>query len=235
MCGRFVRSFTVNELIEEIRAIIEVPKTIAGNDAEPHFNVAPTTLIHGVQFVNEDLEIDLMQWGFRGFTSTDSTTSSAPIINARSETVAEKPTFRGLLQGNRCVIPMDGFYEWQREGSRKTPFYVSREDERRMWVAGLWRPRVSDGGRDVCLLTRESVDDLAAIHHRSPVQLELSDAVEWISQPDPPMHLLTTISAPRMRSWSVSREVNSVRNNHPRLIEPDLSAQTDTGEPTLFD
>ena len=240
MCGRFVRSFTNQELIQELGLFIEVTDS-APTSVEPNnFNVAPTTLITAATCRDERASLELMRWGFtmRGRNVIDDSRAASrthtPVINARIETVTEKPMFRRLIDQHRCVVPMSGFYEWKRDGNRKTPFYISRHDGQTMWVAGLWRHESFDDQEHVALLTMESDVNIAHIHNRVPVQLSLNDAVEWMTTHEPTdalIHMATHENSPQLRTWTVSTAVNSIRNNSPSLI-----VQSDSQEsPSLFD
>lgn len=229
MCGRFVRSFTVEELIEELNEVVSTASVVSRVSNElwvQDFNVAPTTLIPVIFFENTQCVIDVMQWGFQSPKSSADASSTGPslVINARSETVHEKPMFRSLLKSRRCIVPMDGFYEWNRDDvSRgKIPYYVTRHDEHRMWVAGLWRgqPRDLSSEHDgqVALLTAEANHDIAHIHHRTPCQLTLDDAIHWASDEVAPLALVGKHHHPRLQAWTVSKDVNSIRNNRPDLV-----------------
>jgi len=229
MCGRFVRTFTVEELIEEMNEVVpsaSIVSRVSDELLDPHFNVAPTTLIPVLYVENTEFVIDVMQWGFQPPKSTSGATSTMPslVINARSETVHEKPMFRGLLHDHRCIVPMDGFYEWNRDDASrgKIPFYVTRDDERRMWVAGLWRGKLHDpstnGYAQVTLLTADAKSDIAHIHHRAPCQLTLDDAIHWVSDDVAPLPLVEKDHHPRLQAWPVSKDVNSIKNNKPDLV-----------------
>jgi len=230
MCGRFVRSFTVEELIEELNEVVPTSSIVSRvtNDLwDQNFNVAPTTLIPVVYFENTQCVIDVMQWGFQPPKSSVGTSSIGPslVINARSETMHEKQMFRSLLNSHRCIVPMDGFYEWNRDDTSrgKIPFYVSRHDGHRMWVAGLWRGQPRDTTTDHCaqvaLLTADANHDIAHIHHRTPCQLTLEDAMHWASDEVAPLPLVEKHHHPKLHAWTVSKDVNSIRNNRPDLVD----------------
>jgi len=231
MCGRFVRSFTVDELILEINEAVpsaQVIHDVTDYSWSANFNLAPSTVIPVVSFHKEKIVIETMRWGF------DFGGASQLVINARAESIAEKPMFRNLLSTHRCVVPMDGFYEWQREGTRKTPFYVTREDSKRMWVAGVWRQTREDSGAQVVLVTKESEEPLQRVHHRSPCQLTINDALAWATEDVVPQDLLRPEAGPRLSLHRVSSDVNSVRNNRPDLIVP-IADDDDESQWGLFD
>jgi len=130
---------------------------------------------------------------------------------------------------------MSGFYEWDRtDPKRKVPYFVTREDGCLMLVAGIWTPSPAlDGRHTFSLITRESVDDLSYIHNRSPVELHIDDALEWMCNPEPPLELFMPEIQPRFVATKVSSRVNSVRNNDASLILPD-EEQLDSSDLTLF-
>jgi putative SOS response-associated peptidase YedK len=184
------------------------------------FNVAPTRLVPALVLDGGGLNVLKPRWGLVPSWAKE-VRSSSPLVNARSETIHEKPSFRDLIAGNRCIVPMNGFYEWDRSDARhKRPYFVPREDGHLMLCLGLWsRPKVLEGLESVAILTTSSGDDLAAIHDRAPVQVDASVAVEWLINNDDPLTCLT-IERPRLAPRPVSSAVNSVRNNGPHLIEP---------------
>ena len=230
MCGRFVRSFTVEDLIQEINEVVPAATVISRIDpdlCDANFNVAPTTLIPVVFVETTNLVIDVMQWGFQPPKTSNNVSKPLPslVINARSETVHEKPMFRGLLAEHRCIVPMNGFYEWKRnDASRgKVPFFVTRHDHNRMWVAGIWRDKPNNSTAEhlsqVALLTADANEDIAYIHDRTPCQLRVNDALHWICDDVAPLSLIEKWNHPRLQARHVSKDVNSIRNNRPNLID----------------
>ena len=224
MCGRFVGNFTVQSLLDElleaepglsISVAADVPESVA------NFNTAPTQSCLVVRSSSDGVVVDRAHWGLVPSWAKDAS-SASKLINARSETVTEKPSFRGLVKGHRAIIPMTGFYEWDRSDPKnKRPYFVPREDGRTMWAAGLWAENKSlDGLRTFTMLTRESLDDLSGIHHRSPVQCDLGDALSWALEAEAPMGLVSLVNPPRFAPREVGRDVNAVRNNGPHLLDP---------------
>ena len=244
MCGRFVGRFSFDDLIEELRPQLDmVGAEIVPSDMPPfeNYNVAPTQMIPVVRadVGTPRVEIEPMRWGLVPSWSKDPAKGS-PLINARSETVTEKPSFRNLVSHHRCIIPMTGFFEWDRSDPKhKIPYFVPRADGRTMWALGLWsRPRILDGLATATMLTCQSTGPLARIHDRSPVQLDVSHALEWVLEDQPPLDLIDTPSMPEMRPYKVSTLVNSIRNNGPRLLDEENSDARDEGRvtpPGLFD
>ena len=153
------------------------------------------------------------------------------MINARSETLTEKPSFRPLLASHRCVIPVDGYYEWRTTGvdpkakQPKQPYFIRSHDDRPLAVAGLWTTwrdpmRGGQEDRSCSLITTVPNATLAAIHDRMPCILDGDDVEEWLSAPEPPLQLLRTAPDERLVAVTVSTAVNNVRNKGAELIEP---------------
>ena len=225
MCGRFVGAFSAEVLMDEMsEALLGANMTIAFVDDgplfAPNYNTAPTHTVPILRHEESLVVIDPMQWGLVPSWSKDPSVGSK-MINARSETITEKPSFRQSVPGRRCIIPMSGFYEWDRsDPKRKVPYFVTREDGGLMLVAGIWTPSPALEGRHTfSLITRESVDDLSHIHSRSPVELHAEDALEWMCNPVPPLELFAPDLQPRFVARKVSTMVNSVRNNSASLLE----------------
>ena len=224
MCGRFVGRFDTEELITEMLAVDPGLSVTIDPDAPLHtanFNTAPTQSC--LLFTSTDGSVTARTglWGLVPPWAKDAS-GAARMINARSETVTEKPSFRKLVPRHRAIVPMTGFYEWERSDPKvKKPFFVPRADGGTMWTAGLWThsPAV-DGRVTFCIITRESRADLAAIHDRSPVQLTLDDALSWMMDDEAPLHLLALEDPPLLGPYEVSRSVNSVRNNGAGLLDP---------------
>lgn len=191
MCGRFTQTKSREEVIEALGEI-ELPPLFLGR-----YNIAPTqkTVIFRQ---NPEIHAEESIWGF------ENPRSGSPIINARSETLTERPMFKDLLQTNRCLVPADGFYEWK----GKQPYYFQLPDQALFAFAGLWR-----NGRCV-IITRAADKNMQGIHDRMPIILTQSNWASWLrrySIQDP---------APVLTARPVSRRVNSVANDDPECIEP---------------
>ena len=239
MCGRFVGNFNVQELVDEIGDAVDAfGLTLRVPDFDgpllQNFNVAPTHVVPILRVVGSEVVVDVMRWGLIPVWAKDANIG-AKMINARSETITEKPSFKGLVPGHRCIIPMNGFYEWNRENPKaKVPYFVTRSDSHLMLGAGIWSDSpIVDEARTFALITRDSIDDLAAVHDRSPVEFTAQDAVEWMSASQAPLELFAPEQQPRFQTVRVSTRVNAVRNNDSGLIEP-ATPEEDTGELTLF-
>jgi putative SOS response-associated peptidase YedK len=239
MCGRFVGNFNTQELVDEIgEAVDAFGLTLRVPDFDgpllQNFNVAPTHVVPILRVVGSEVVVDVMRWGLIPIWAKDPNIG-AKMINARSETITEKSSFKGLVPGHRCIIPMNGFYEWNRENPKaKIPYFVTRSDGRLMLGAGIWSDSpIVDEARTFALITRDSVDDLSAVHDRSPVEFSAQDAVEWMSATQAPLELFAPEQQPRFHTLQVSTRVNAVRNNDSGLIEP-APPEEDSDVLTLF-
>jgi putative SOS response-associated peptidase YedK len=145
------------------------------------------------------------------------------MINARAETVAEKPAYRAAYRRRRCIVLADGFYEWHREGSVKVPYYISLASGNPFAFAGLWEKWRDRDGDDslqtATLITTSANDYLAPLHHRMPVVLEPNRAERWLAGDDEMLDPATA-DCPALTAWPVDRRVNNARNEGEDLIEP---------------
>lgn len=239
MCGRFVGAFSAELLMDEMSdALSEATMTMSfGADGlfAPNYNTAPTHIVPILRTEESNVVVDPMQWGLVPSWSKDPSVGSK-LINARSETITEKPSFRQSVPSRRCIIPMSGFYEWDRtDPKRKIPYFVTREDGGVMLVAGIWTASPAlDGRHTFSLITRESVEDLSYIHSRSPVELHAGDAIEWMCNPVPPLELFSPEHQPRFVARKVSSLVNSVRNNYESLLDEYVENTGNNDPDTLF-
>ena len=187
-----------------------------------NFNVAPSTRVPVLVLPPEEEHsycLTAMTWGFVPSWSKEPRSGRA-MINARSETVLEKPSFRSDIVVHRCLVPMSGFYEWDRTHGTKRPYFVSRSDGRTMWCLGLWgSPSYGEGLGTCALLTRESSGRLAEIHDRAPVQTTIEDALDWLAPGPVPLELCDMEHQCTLVAHEVSPRVNSVRNNDASLLE----------------
>jgi putative SOS response-associated peptidase YedK len=241
MCGRFAVTTDPALLAEKIKAIDEA--TSASKDAPaPNYNVAPTTTVATVVTRHAEPEDDatrrvrLMRWGLiPPWVKADA--DGAPdnkgplLINARADKVATSPAFRSSAKSKRCLVPMDGYYEWRvnpdtaSKKSPKTPFFRYRGDGEPLFAAGLWsvwKPAKDSSPLLSCtIITTDAVGELAEIHDRMPLMLAENDWDAWLN-PDAPLdpELLARPDVRDIELREVSRLVNSVRNNGPELLEP---------------
>lgn len=193
---------------------------------EPRFNVAPTSMLWTVIARDDGRRLVMpSRWGLIPRWAKDASGASK-LINARSESLFDRPTYRPLLARHRCVVPVDGFYEW---GPDKRPRFIHDPGGDPVELAGLWTTwRAPDGDsvRTCTVLTTQAEGSLADVHHRMPVALDPADRDIWlVPEPMHPDEIGTVVERARDRSlarwrWhEVSREVNKVSVDHPGLIE----------------
>jgi len=221
MCGRFVRTFTNSDLVTELQVM-----ELTNSNLEPNWNVAPTSKIAVVGVRDSKRALRIMEWGLIPKWSKDATRQSS-MINARVETAHEKPSFRTLIKSHRVVIPMDGFYEWDRSGAKKQPFYFYPDSQKLLCVAGLWSswvdPTSGETRSTVAMLTTEANSDMSGIHDRMPCLLTYDDLENWLDpNADAMVELasLRTLLPGHLKHHPVDSRANYVRNNGPELIEP---------------
>jgi putative SOS response-associated peptidase YedK len=198
------------------------------NEAElrPRYNIAPTTAV-AVILDEEPAALTTVRWGLIPAWSKDRKIA-ASLINARAETVAEKPSFRTAFKKRRCLILADGFYEWQRRDAGKVPHYMQLAGAEPFAFAGLWDewhdPEAGGAALRTCaIITTEPNELMASIHNRMPVILPPEQERRWLA-PDAELtelqSLLLPYPADAMTAHTVSSRVNSVQNQEPALVEP---------------
>lgn len=217
MCGRFTTA-------DPARIAARFSKFRFPAGVTPSFNVSPT---HSVMALCNDRvpNVDMLHWGLQPPWAKDKALAYKT-INARSETVAEKPMFRAAFRRRRCVVFADGYYEWMTDGKKKRPFRFVVGDGEPIAFAGLWETRDEPDGtqlRSCSIITTLPSELQATVHDRAPVIL-YDDALDlWLTNDDVPADLLLTLCKPtssdRMTVYEVDPLVNSVRNNGPQCIE----------------
>ena len=220
MCGRFVL-FSSLEEIREAFAVRQVRYQV-----EPSYNVAPTQTVAVVVQREGVNTLEKMRWGLIPAWAKDPAIGSR-MINARAETVGEKPSFKRPLKDRRCLVVANGFYEWQKTGQAKIPMFIRLKSGQPFGFAGLYDVWTSPEGEAVasCTIITTSANDLMQpIHDRMPVILPKSQASTWlnpaIQSAADVLPLLIPYSAADMEAYPVSRLVNSPENNSPDLVRP---------------
>lgn len=219
MCGRFDLHLP-RELLEEIFGIS------ISRDIMPRYNIAPTQEIAVVRTNPEHKrQLDFLKWGLIPSWAKDPSIGSK-MINVRSETVHEKPAFRTALKHRRCIIPANGFYEWEAVEGKKKPLYVKMKDDSLMLFAGIWdhwKPGEGDEIESCSILTTSSNDLIAHLHDRMPVILDIDDIDFWLDphlvQPSPLQSLFRPYPSAKMYMYPVIDIVNSPKNDNPACIE----------------
>ena len=195
-------------------------------DLSPRYNIAPSTEIPVVRRSPEGTRVlHLLRWGLVPYWSKDPA-RGAPLINARAESVTAKPAFRGAFHQRRCLIPADGFYEWDRQGEIRRPYYFSPPDGSLLAFGGLWESwQAPDGSllRTACILTTAANAQVAPIHDRMPLLLAPADWTIWLEGPAAAAQdLLRPAPDAALRAWPVSPRVNRVQEEGEELIAPRL-------------
>jgi len=219
MCGRFT-SLLSPELLSIIFEIFPPPA------AEPRYNLAPTQKIGVIRSDGSRNELVEMKWGLIPSWAKDPKVGNS-LINARSETVHEKPSFRHAIKANRCIIPASGFYEWSHVGDKKLPNYIRMADNEVMAFAGIWEHWKVPGGDEVVesfsILTTTSNELIAPLHDRMPVILQRQDYGLWLdtnlSNPGELQRLYRPIASEQLEMYRVTDKMNSPRFNGPECIE----------------
>lgn len=223
MCGRFSQSLT-SEAIAEAFQLAEIP------DWQPRYNIAPTQLIPAIVGAESgDHQFKPFRWGLIPSWAKDPTIG-AKLINARSETVVEKPSFRSAFKQRRCLILADGFYEWRKQLGKKQPFYFRLKNGSPFAFAGLWeRWHDSDDNRlETCtILTTEANQTVAQVHDRMPVILDAGSYDRWLN-PSQSSESLRALLRPYddtlMAAYPVGPGVNSARNDTSDCTVPIIEA-----------
>jgi len=219
MCGRYTLSTPVEKLAGEFDISGPLP------DLPPSYNVAPSQEVAAiVAGGGGERRQELLRWGLIPAWADDSSIGSR-MINARSETAAEKPSFRKAFKVRRCLILADGFYEWQKTDDGKQPYHIKMQDDSPFAFAGLWETwKNGEEVRSATIITTDANDLMKEIHHRMPVILHPEDYAMWLDpdfdEKDPLTTLLKPYPADAMQAYAVSRRVNKPSNNETSVLEP---------------
>lgn len=219
MCGRFTQRHKPEEVIERFEV---------GEDdliSQPRYNIAPSQNLATVR-QGDGRQLFACRWGLIPFWAKDPAIGNR-MINARAETLAEKPSFRRAFAARRCLIPADGFYEWRKQGKGASrPFYIRLRDDGLFGFAGLWEEWKSPDGEVVttcAIITVEPNELMAGIHNRMPAILKPEHEAAWLDRSnDIPAvsNLLQPYPSELMEAYEISRAVNNPRFDDPACIEP---------------
>ena len=230
MCGRFVSTASPSQLADYLRA-----DRVRTEALDPSWNVAPTDAVYAVaerrsgEDVDAERQLGAYKWGLVPYWSKDAK-GGARMINARAETLESK--FRRTFERRRCLIPADGFYEWEKlEGGGKQPWFIHRADGAPMVFAGLWEVWKPEGASDAdeplrtcSIITTAANELLSRIHDRMPAVISPHDWELWldrsVTDTAAVRHLLAPADSRQFDLFEVSNAVNSVRNNNDELVAP---------------
>lgn len=221
MCGRYSLSKSIKEIAEHFKTrLIEIGPW-------PRFNIAPTQSLPVVIGAREGLEIQLMKWGLVPHWAKDASMGSR-MINARAETVAEKPSFRDAFKSKRCLIPCNGFYEWVTGENGKTPHYIHMKGGELFAFAGIWSEwtRGETPLQTYSIITTEANEYISPLHHRMPVILKPDQYQNWTDKTATKADLLAMLTPLRedaLEYHPVSKLVNSPKNDSEECTVPATS------------
>ncbi len=217
MCGRFA----FYSPSEATAALFGVDGALA---VEPRYNIAPTQFVAAVRDnQNKQRELVMLRWGLVPFWAKDTSIGNR-MINARAETVAEKPSYRAAFAHRRCIVLADGFYEWHRNGDAKTPYFISLASGEPFALAGLWEDWKDKGSGEslqtTTIVTTAANDFMQPLHHRMPVILQTDTANVWLAGEKDYLERAAD-KTPPLRAWPVNQRVNNARNQGRELVDVD--------------
>lgn len=225
MCGRFTLHHSATEIANRFGVVFDDPMTEL---IRPRYNIAPSQMVPVIRQAGER-EMVGCKWGLIPFWAKDPAIGNK-LINAKAETLAEKPSFKYALNQRRCLIPADGFYEWQKKGkasnSSSQPMYVRRRDGGLFAFAGLWEERKEPSGErlQTCtIITTEPNDLISQFHHRMAVILKPEEEGAWLDLRNKPANVLPLLKPydlDDLEAFPVSRTVNSPSVENVSCIEP---------------
>ncbi len=217
---------SIEEIIKQFRLgkYVEITK---------RYNIAPSQLIAVVRSAEGGRELKMLKWGLVPSWAKKPDVGNR-MINARAETVNEKPSFRAAFKKRRCIVPASGFYEWKRTKSGKQPYYIRMKDKKPLGIAGLWE--IWEGPKEIiesCTLITTGANELVGkLHDRMPVVLSPNDYDKWLDPAIDPKSLKKLLRSfppqdppqdpsQEMEAYEVSKDVNDPKNESTRLIKPD--------------
>ena len=215
MCGRY----QITTPAEALRGLFKTTGPLL--NLRPRYNLSPTQDAPIVRMTENGRELAMLRWGLVPSWS-DGPDTRYRMINARAETVATKPAFRSAFRLRRCLVPADGFYEWQKRDGGKQPYRIALQDGAPFAFAGLWERWGMPGNEIVesfTIIVTEANELVRPIHDRMPVILDAADYDEWIEGSDGE-HLLKPFPSSAMTAYLVSTHVNSPKNDDPACMEP---------------
>lgn len=221
MCGRFTLFSNYETIIERFH----VESAFDVDEYQYSYNIAPSQTV--VSVINDGTKnrMGYLKWGLIPFWAKDEKIGYK-MINARAESLADKPSFRNAYKNRRCLIVADSFYEWRREGNQKTPMRIKLKSGEPFGFAGIWEKWKSPEGNEIfscSIITTVANETMSSIHDRMPVILRPEDEQEWLNPDNHDAAYLNEFLKPydssAMEAFEVSSEVNSPKNNAPNLIQ----------------
>ena len=218
MCGRTALT-TSPEDLRELFGLDEVPELV------PHYNVPPSQPLGVVRVLRgaQGRKMDLVRWGLVPYWADDPAIGHRLAL-ARIETIATTPAFRDVIKRHRCLVAVDGFYEWKREGKKSShPFFVRRADSAPFALAGVWDRWVSKDGEVIescAIVTQPARPPVDAVHDRQPLVLEKADWDRWLDPQLTDVSALLVPRSPELVAYPVSKHVNNPRHDDAACVEP---------------
>lgn len=218
MCGRY----SITTAPEALRRLFDVETTL---NLEPRYNLGPTQAAPVIRLEPAGRSLAMVRWGLVPSWAKD-VSVGARMINARAETVAEKPAFRAAFRRRRCLVPADGFYEWASADGEKQPYRVVRRDRAPFAFAGLWELWEGTGEGSALetftIVTTEANEAIRHIHHRMPVMLLSRDRQDlWLAESEAEAaSVMVPCDPAAIEAYPVDRRVGNIRNDDPALVEP---------------
>jgi len=233
VCGRYASSRDARDLVDAFE-VDQGPEQVL----PPSWNVAPTDPVYAVLERGGTRSLRVLRWGLVPSWAKDAR-GAARLINARSETLTSKPAFRSAYARRRCLVPADGYYEWQRDGAVKQPWFLTPRDGTPLAMAGLYEVWAREDGERLwtcTVITTDAADELGHIHDRTPLLVPRPAWPRWLDPEveDPGSELLVPATPGVLDAWPVSPAVGNVRTNRPDLVEPLPPAPDGDAARTLF-
>ena len=204
MCGRYKITKPVSKTIDLVKTNIKV-------EDSDNYNAHPTQKLPIIKSYTNGKALELCEWGLVPAWSKKLEKFS-PLINARKETLMEKVTFKNLIQASRCLVLVDGYYEWKREEKNKIPYYFTKEDDEFMFLAAIHQ------NNQFCIITREATEEISKIHHREPLILNQSQINNFLNVKKNAVEVLNTIRPPKLKFHEITKDINNPINNDLSLI-----------------
>ena len=216
MCGRYA-------LTSPPEVILERFKLLWSPSVSAHYNIAPSQMIPVVRLAVQGRELAFLKWGLIPSWTKDPAIG-ARLINARAETIADKPSFRNAYRRHHCLVPADSFYEWKTIGKRKQPYCIGMADHTLFGMAGLWEYWLNPAGErveTVTIITTNANELVGQLHERMPLIIQPGDYGAWLDAANPKGgELLKPFPSELMRYYPVSTRVNKVSNDDAECLEP---------------
>ncbi|MEK4056304.1 SOS response-associated peptidase [Paenibacillus sp. FSL F4-0087] len=220
MCGRFTITDPIDAIMDRYYTSIA-----EGFQYKPNYNAAPMQYIPTIIGSKDGNRLGSLRWGLVPVWAKDDKIGNK-MINARAETLSEKPAFKRLISSKRCIIPTNGFYEWRKEGSAKQPMRILMKDDSIFSLAGLYDTWTDQDGNKLStctIITTEPNSLMEDIHNRMPVILRPENEAEWLGRDNQDLQSLLSLLKPyqasEMRAYDVPKEIGNVRNNNEELLK----------------